>query len=77
MQSCENSLKYYRDLKNSIDTAFDEGKLEGHLEGKIEGEQIGIKKGKIETARAMKAKGIEIFVIAEVTGLAVEEIERL
>jgi predicted transposase/invertase (TIGR01784 family) len=81
MQSYENSLKYYRDLKNSIDTAFDEGKLEGrlegHIEGKIEGEQIGIKKGKIETARAMKAKGLEISVIAEVTGLAVTEIERL
>ncbi|MCI5130125.1 MAG: Rpn family recombination-promoting nuclease/putative transposase [Candidatus Electrothrix sp. EH2] len=27
-QDYENSLKYYRDLKNSIDTAFDEGKVD-------------------------------------------------
>jgi len=32
----EDSLKIYRDLKNVIDTAFDEGKAEGKLEGKLE-----------------------------------------
>jgi predicted transposase/invertase (TIGR01784 family) len=64
-QEYENSLKYYRDLKNSIDTAFDEGK--------IEGEQLGIQK----TARAMKEKGMEISIIAEVTGLTAEEIAKL
>jgi len=60
-QDYENSLKYYRDLKNSIDTAFDEGKIEG----------------KIEIARAMKSKGLDLSIIAEVTGLAVTEIEKL
>jgi hypothetical protein len=33
----EASLKSYRDLKNVIDTAFDEGKIEGMIEGKMEG----------------------------------------
>ncbi len=32
----EKSLKSYRDLKNSMDTAFDEGREEGRIEGKEE-----------------------------------------
>jgi predicted transposase/invertase (TIGR01784 family) len=76
-QEYENSLKYYRDLKNSIDTAFDEGKIEGRVEGERIGIEQGIEQGKIETARAMKSKGLDLSVIAEVTGLAVIEIEKL
>ncbi len=37
VQWYEDSLKYYRDLKNSLDTAHDEGFEEGKLEGKEEG----------------------------------------
>ncbi|MDZ7878782.1 MAG: Rpn family recombination-promoting nuclease/putative transposase [Saprospiraceae bacterium] len=52
----EDSLKYYRDLKNVIDTSFGDGKLEGltegiikgKIEGKIEGLTEGIIKGKTE-----------------------------
>lgn len=33
----EESLKSYRDLKNVIDTAFDEGTVEGMIKGKMEG----------------------------------------
>ncbi len=61
----EESLKYYRDLNNSIDTAFDEGKIEGEIEGKI------------ETAKKMKRKGYPIDDIADVTGLSTIEIEAL
>ena len=32
VRSYEDSLKYYRDLKNSLDTARDEGKIEGKIE---------------------------------------------
>ncbi|MCE2823430.1 MAG: Rpn family recombination-promoting nuclease/putative transposase [Saprospiraceae bacterium] len=53
----EESLKYYRDLKNVVDTSFDEGKA--------------------EIALQMKLKGLETSLIAEVTGLSVEEIEYL
>ena len=28
----EDSLKYYQDLKNSLDTAKEEGKIEGRIE---------------------------------------------
>jgi predicted transposase/invertase (TIGR01784 family) len=31
-QSYEDSLKYYRDMKNSLDTAKEEGKIEGKIE---------------------------------------------
>jgi len=83
----EESLKVYRDLKNAIDTAFDdgllegeikgkaEGKIEGKLEGKIEGKLEGKLEGKIETAIKMKRKGYQIADIAEVTGLSIDEIK--
>ncbi len=32
IRSYEDSLKYYRDMKNSLDTAFEEGREEGKLE---------------------------------------------
>ena len=56
----ENSLKFYRDYKNTIDTAFDEGKIEG----------------KIETAKKLKALGVDINIISNSTGLTKEEIEK-
>jgi len=77
----EESLKYYRDLKNSIDTAFDEGKNEGMIEGEergmIEGEVKGKAEGKVETAIKMKKKGYTIADIVEITGLSIEEVEQL
>ena len=57
----EERLKIYRDLKNSMDTSFNKG----------------IAKAKEETARKMKSKGYPSDDIAEITGLTVEEIERL
>jgi predicted transposase/invertase (TIGR01784 family) len=61
----EESLKYYRDLKNVVDTSFDEGKAEGKEERNI------------EIARQMKLKGIAANLISEITGLTLEEITRL
>lgn len=68
-QQYEESLKQYRDLKNSLDTAYEEGKEEGIIEGKTE--------GKIETAINMKKKGYSIDDIAEITGLDVKKISKL
>jgi predicted transposase/invertase (TIGR01784 family) len=65
----EESLKYYRDLKNVIDTAFEDGELKGKIEGKIE--------ERTEIAKKMKAKGIDHSTISELTGLSIEEIEKL
>ncbi|MGI4870616.1 MAG: hypothetical protein ACRYFX_05490 [Janthinobacterium lividum] len=65
LDSYENSLKTYRDLKGVIDTAFDEGKLEGKLEGKV------------EMARALKASGVATEIIAGASGLSAREIDQL
>jgi predicted transposase/invertase (TIGR01784 family) len=77
----EQSLKYYRDLNNVIDTAFDdglsEGKREGKREGKIEGRREGKREGIEEAARGMKAQGIDHEMIAKVTGLSMADIRAL
>ena len=65
VRSYEDSLKYYRDLKNSLDTARDEGKIEGIMEGKI-----GVAK------QALK-KGLPIKDISDLTGLTEKEINDL
>lgn len=41
----ENNLKIYRDLKNVVDTAYDDGKIEGRLEGRLEGKIETLNKG--------------------------------
>ena len=65
VRSYEDSLKYYRDLKNSLDTARDEGKEEGIIEGKI-----GVAKKALN-------KGLSIEDIIDLTGLSREQIEGL
>ncbi|MDZ7881046.1 MAG: Rpn family recombination-promoting nuclease/putative transposase [Saprospiraceae bacterium] len=54
----EDSLKTYRDLKNVIDTAFDEGESKGKIEGEIEEKTRGISK-------ALKRGKLTIEEIAE------------
>lgn len=61
VRSYEDSLKYYRDLKNSLDTARDEGKIEG----------------KIEVAKNLLRNGVAIDVIIKSTGLTEKEIQEL
>jgi len=61
----EDSLKVYRDLKNSIDTARKEGREEGK------------QKTLEHTALKMLNKGLNLEVISEITGLTPEQIEAL
>lgn len=61
----EESLKYYRDLKNSLDTAREEGKEEGR------------KDEKFDIAKKLKELGMSPKEIQEITGLSREDIERL
>lgn len=64
LKSYEDSKKFYRDIKNSMDTAFEEGKVEGKEEGKEEGlkqgELKGLKKGRIEGVKEGKLKGMNL-----------------
>ena len=51
-----------------------EGRVQGRAEGKAEGKAEGEKQAKIETALKMKNKGFEDSVIAELTGLSLDEV---
>ncbi|WKN44105.1 Rpn family recombination-promoting nuclease/putative transposase [Tunicatimonas pelagia] len=63
--SYEESVKYYRDIKNVVDTSHQEGKEEGKEEERIEVAKRGL------------AKGYSTEVISDMTGLSTEEIEKL
>ncbi len=64
-EAYEESLKFYRDIKNVVDTSRKEGKMEGKIEGKM------------EIAKHMKKNGEPIEKIIQYTNLSKEEIENL
>ena len=66
LREYEDSLKAYRDIKNSIDTARKEGRVEGRVEGE--------KRKAIAIARNLKSMGMSISDISRATGLQEEEI---
>ena len=72
--SYEESLKAYRDWKNTIDTEKKISWEEGHEKGREEGFEEGQEKKTIEMARNLKVKGIPINIIVECSGLTEEEI---
>ena len=65
----EDSLKYYRDIKNVVDTA--------KVEGLEEGIELGKELEKIEMAKTMKADGLPISTIIKYTGLSEDEVRKL
>ncbi|MGB0523227.1 MAG: hypothetical protein ACPGJS_09715 [Flammeovirgaceae bacterium] len=73
LNSYEDSLKYYRDLKNSLDTAFSEGFDEGFEEGKETGKNEGV----VLVAMNMLKNNLPIETIINLTGLSKEEITNL
>jgi predicted transposase/invertase (TIGR01784 family) len=84
VRSYEKSLKYYRDMKNSLDTAFDEGKEEGIEIGMETGKEIGKAEGKEEGEQQKERQivinglkqGLDKKIIAALTGLSMEAIEK-
>ena len=65
LKEYEDSLKTYRDLKNSLDTAEEKGRVEGRVEEKI------------AIARNLKSMGMSISDVSKATGLQEEEIKAL
>jgi predicted transposase/invertase (TIGR01784 family) len=61
----KKSLKYYRDLKNSLDTAKEEGIIEG-IEKEMKKEKI---EGKIEIAKNGLKEGLSLEIIMKLTRL--------
>ena len=65
LKEYEDSLKAYRDIKNSLDTAKEEGREEGREQRNI------------EIAKKMIAAGMDIDIIINMTDLSKDEIEKL
>ncbi len=65
VQSYEDSLKYYRDLKNSLDTAEEEGIKKGEL------------KRALEIAKNLLNQNLEDDIIIKATGLSQDQINSL
>ena len=60
-----DSLKAYRDVKNSIDTALEKGREEG------------MEKAKIATARRLLSMGLSDEQVSTATELPLEEIQKM
>ena len=73
----ERDLKAYRDYKAQMDYAIEEGFDKGMRKGMKEGIEKGIEKEKLRNAKAMKAKGYPVNDIADITGLPIQDIEKL
>lgn len=63
--SYEDTLKYYSDLKNSLDAARNEGIEQGKLNEKMETVKLSIK------------NGLDNEMISKITGLKFDEIDKL
>ena len=65
----EQNVYAYRDIRNGMDSA------------RREGEAIGLEKGEfkanMKVARMMKAKGFDVSLISEITGLSEDQIAEL
>ena len=64
-EAYEESLKYYRDIKNVVDTSREEGLKEG------------MEKGIEQVAKKMKQEGFTTEAIQKLTGLTADEIDNL
>ena len=73
----EDSLKAYRDVKNSIDTALEKGREEGMAKCMAEGMAEGMAKEKIATARRLLSMGLSVEQVSTGTELPLEEIYKL
>jgi predicted transposase/invertase (TIGR01784 family) len=65
LEEYEQSLKYYRDIKNVVDTSF------------VEGIEEGRKEEKYDVVKNGKKEGLSIDILIKLTGLSKEEIENL
>ena len=68
-ETMQESNKDYWDYYSTMTTSYNKGKAEGRAEGKDE--------AKREDAIKMKELGVSPTIISQVTGLTVEEVEKL
>ena len=65
LKAYEQSIHAYRDIKNGMDSARREGEAKGEF------------KANMKVARMMKAKGFDVSLISELTGLSEDQIAEL
>ena len=79
------SLDNMGDYQNIINTAVEEAEIRGHMrgleqgreEGREEGREQGRQEANTDAARKFKLLGVDVDIIAQATGLAIEEIKEL
>ena len=76
-ESYRDSLKYYQDIKNSIDTAAEKGREEGLQQGMQQGIQQGMEAKSLAIAKNLLKINLDVKLIQEATGLSQEIIETL
>ncbi|MBN1984327.1 MAG: hypothetical protein JW795_22575 [Chitinivibrionales bacterium] len=64
-------------MKNSIDTAFEDGKAEGKAEEKAEGILEGEAQKAFDIAKKMKNSNVPLDRIVEMTGLSPDELQKI
>ena len=77
MREYEASKMAYRDIKNCIDTAKQEGLAEGMEKGMKKGMEKGMNQKALDIARNMLADSVDINLIMKYSGLTQEQIEKL
>ena len=77
MSEYEKKELYQYDKQISLEDKRREGIKEGIKEGIEKGKLEGLKEGQISMAKTMKSKNLDINLISEITGLTLEEIEKL
>ena len=81
----QEMLRVKEKAELDYNSALSYAESRGKTEGLVEGEKVGLEKGlvegekkaKIESARKMLIKGLDIADIVEFTGLSIEEVEGL
>ncbi len=76
-QQYEDSLKYYRDIKNVVDTSKEEGREEGREEGKLEGLKQGKDEKSMEVVKQGLKEGLSVTMLSKLTGLSEDTIREI
>ena len=69
LREYEDNIKAYRDLKNSLDTAEEKGRVEGRVEGR--------ENEKKATIQRLFASGASVDIIAIATGMTEADVKLL
>nr|VFJ72848.1 MAG: DNA repair protein RadC [Candidatus Kentron sp. FW] len=63
--------------REGMEMGMEKGREEGLQEGEMKGKEEGKKEKAVEIARAALAKGLDVGMVAEISGLSEEEIKKL